>query len=145
MTFPPSPEVRNERLFATLLGSLVFGAGLVLDVMMLHWGLAGSDALVVSNLLTGVVAGIACWMLMIREREQRDEAVQRLHVISDMNHHVRNALQVIVYYCSQMEQEPRSETEHAIERIKWSLTAVLPQVQRTEELAEALQTTKRTT
>src|SRR5262245_47859450 len=104
MTFSPSPDVRNERLFSTLLASLVFGAGLILDVMMLHWGLAGSDALVVSNLLTGVVAGIACWMLMIREREQRDAAVQRLHVIADMNHHVRNALQVILYYCSQMEQ-----------------------------------------
>jgi light-regulated signal transduction histidine kinase (bacteriophytochrome) len=84
-------------------------------------------------------------MLMIREREQRDEGVQRLHVISDMNHHVRNALQVIVYYCSQMEQEPRAETEHAIERIKWSLTAVLPQIQRTEELADDLQPTRRTT
>src|SRR5262245_38698564 len=113
MTIPPAPEVRNERLFATLLASLVFGAGLVLDVLMLHWGLAGSDALVVSNLLTGVVAGIAGWLLMIREREQRDAAVQRLHVIADMNHHVRNALQVIVYYCSQLEQQPRSETEHA--------------------------------
>lgn len=131
-----SPEFRIDRFVATILALLVFIAGLLLDALMIQWGLPRADALVVSNLLTGGVAGVAYWILMIQESKRRAAAMRHIQVIAEMNHHVRNALQVIVYYCSQMEQQPRDEMQHAVERIKWSLTAILPQIDSGEPVGQ---------
>jgi hypothetical protein len=128
--------IRADRFLATLIGLLVFVAGLLLDALLIDVGMPRSDALILSNFLTGVVAGIGAWLLMIREQERRRAAMRRFQVIADMNHHVRNALQVIIYYCNKMEQEPRAETYDAIERIKWSLTEVLPHVEYPDSFRE---------
>ncbi|MGE5322881.1 MAG: hypothetical protein ACM3SW_08470, partial [Actinomycetota bacterium] len=60
----------------------------------------------------------------------------RLRVIAEMNHHIRNALQVIAYHAwsAKSEHEIASMNE-AVNRITWALQEVLPQFPGGEEHA----------
>ncbi len=123
-----SPYPLN-RLYALFFAIVVALTGILLDAILIRMGLSRYDVLVLSNILTGGIAGVAWWLFSLREHEQRTADLQRLHMVSEMNHHVRNALQVIVYYCSKMEDQSRTETQRAIERIQWSLQTILPQTE----------------
>lgn len=54
---------------------------------------------------------------------------ERLKVIADMNHHIRNALQVIAYH-STIREDKKSVAviDDAVKRISWALREVLPQL-----------------
>ena len=47
--------------------------------------------------LTGIVAGFLFYSLSNNERQRRQLVQERLRTIAEMNHHIRNALQVITY------------------------------------------------
>ena len=123
-----------SRLSASFFAIVVALAGILIDALLIRAGLTRFDVLILANVLTGGVAGVAWWLFAIREHEQREADLQRLRIVAEMNHHVRNALQVIVYYCAQMEDQSRQDMQHAIERIQWSLQTILPQIQADEEL-----------
>ena len=80
-----------------------------------------------ANALTGlVVAGL--FLELTRSVQNRRRLVQaRLEVIADMNHHIRNALQVLSYgtatHGNKLETEMMRES---IGRIEWALREVLP-------------------
>jgi hypothetical protein len=125
----PFRPYSSYRMLATIVALIVAAAGIFLDALLIKAGLSRVDILVISNLLTGGVAGIAYWLFAIRDFEQRASDIKRLEVVAEMNHHVRNALQVIVYYCAQMEDQSRDDMQHAVERIQWSLKTILPQME----------------
>jgi hypothetical protein len=64
---------------------------------------------------------------MRRDRERRDFVRERLRPISEMNHHIRNALQVISFY-SYRDQDDKAVDllKQAVNRIEWALNEVLP-------------------
>lgn len=77
--------------------------------------------------LTGaVVAGL--FLQYTRTLQNRRRMVQaRLEVIADMNHHIRNALQVLSYGTALHQNEKETEMmRDAIARIQWALSEVLP-------------------
>jgi hypothetical protein len=121
-----------SRLYASFFALVVALTGILIDALLIRAGLSRFDVLIVSNILTGGVAGVAWWLFAIREHEQRAADLERLRIVSEMNHHVRNALQVIVYYGSQMEDQSRGDMQRAIERIQWSLQTILPPVEAEE-------------
>jgi hypothetical protein len=125
MSFRPDS---SYRMLASVVALIVAAAGIFLDALLIRVGLARIDVLILSNLLTGGIAGIAYWLFAIRDFEQRAADIKRLEVIAEMNHHVRNALQVIVYYCAHLENESQDDMKHAVERIQWSLKTILPQI-----------------
>jgi len=52
---------------------------------------------------------------------------QRLRTISEMNHHIRNSLQVITYAtATQSNSESMEMIRSSVERIEWALREVLP-------------------
>ncbi|MGA2989238.1 MAG: hypothetical protein ABSD88_02100 [Candidatus Korobacteraceae bacterium] len=54
---------------------------------------------------------------------------ERLKVIADMNHHIRNALRVIAYHSTIREdKESVAVIDDAVKRISWALREVLPQM-----------------
>ena len=118
-----------SRLHASFFAIIVALAGILIDAILIRMGLSRFDVLILSNVLTGGIAGVAWWLFSLREHELRTADLKRLQMVSEMNHHVRNALQVIVYYCSKMEEQSRAETQRAIERIQWSLQTILPQTE----------------
>jgi signal transduction histidine kinase len=101
--------------------------GVAFDRILLHEGIPRYDLLGISNSLTGIVAGAFFWQAMRRERERRELVRERLSVIAEMNHHIRNALQVISFYSDRKQDaETLAMLQQAVTRIEWALKEVLP-------------------
>lgn len=113
--------------FCVFVVLLVTGAGFGFDRVLLREGATRLDIMLLSNGLTGLVAGGLFFQLGRYERERRKVVRARLRVIAEMNHHIRNALQIITYVASSQQQEDSVELiRNSVERIEWSLREVLP-------------------
>lgn len=101
----------------------VFLLGSLSDVWLQQQGRSLAVA-VVDDALVGLGAGL---LVFFYERRQRQNIIKKLEVIRLMNHHVRNALQVIACaaYAPQSEKLA-SEIHDAVVRIEWALREVLP-------------------
>jgi len=73
------------------------------------------------DLAGGFVVGL---LLFFEERRRRRYLAQRLEVIALMNHHVRNALQVIKY--AHYSADELKIIEESVARIEWALREILP-------------------
>ena len=66
-------------------------------------------------------------MVRIRILEKQRLLEQRLKKLAEMNHHIRNALQVVAGYAHQAgESEVVKRINDSIGRIEWALREVLP-------------------
>jgi len=106
---------------------LVAVSSYVLEGRLHRNGIPGRDLILLSSFLVGLVAGALVYFLSVRERQRRAYVDCRLRVIAEMNHHVRNALQVITFYSRKGEKQEVGVVE-AVERIQWALREVLPQL-----------------
>jgi hypothetical protein len=107
---------------------LVSGVGFGFDRLLRREGATRTDILLTSNSLTGVVAGFLFYSLSNQHRERRRLVQQRLQIIAEMNHHIRNALQVIKYATVAQTHADSVELIHSsVERIEWILREVLPE------------------
>ena len=80
-----------------------------------------------TNGLTGIVAGLLFYSLTNYERLRRNLIRNRLRTIAEMNHHIRNSLQVITYAnTAQKNAESVKMIRSSVERIEWALREVLP-------------------
>jgi hypothetical protein len=112
----------------SLLSLLLVALSSYLVELCLHRdGVPSRDLIMLSSLLVGLVAGVLVHLLSIRDRQRRAYVDCRLRVIAEMNHHIRNALQVITFYSRKGEKQEVGVVE-AVERIQWALREVLPQL-----------------
>jgi hypothetical protein len=101
--------------------------GFAFDRALAKDGVTRTDILLTSNFLTGVVAGFLFFSLSNYERLRRKLVRERLSTIAEMNHHIRNALQVITYATATDNQKNSVNLIHSsVERIEWALREVLP-------------------
>ncbi len=117
------------RLLLSCLGVLLLVGlvGFIFDYLLVEEGVRRIDILVESNALTGIVSAVFFYYLSNFERERRKMVEQRLQTIAEMNHHIRNALQIITYATFSQKQEDSFELiRTSVERIEWSLREVLP-------------------
>jgi len=121
-------SVRTSRYFAYAFGVFVFIVGIMLDALLIDVGTSRTLTLIFSNLLTGTACGIGLWLAARHEIRRRVNESYRLAVLDEMNHHVRNALQVMVLYSYSLEGDRAVELRKAVDRIQWSLTDVLPRI-----------------
>lgn len=78
----------------------------------------------VDNFLAGIAAGL---IVLLYERWREREVDKKLRTIRLMNHHVRNALQIISAASSSVDGAERSPmVQDAVRRIEWALREVLP-------------------
>jgi len=121
-------DSRRRDLLLSFLVVLVVGAlGLGFDWLLLKEGVKRLDVMVLSNGLTGVAVGLLYLQLSRIERERRAQVRQQLHTIAEMNHHIRNALQVIAYASTATDKTQSVELiRQSVERIEWALREVLP-------------------
>lgn len=106
---------------------LVALSSYILEVRLHRNGIPSRDLILLSSFLVGLVAGALVYFLSVRERQRRAYVDCRLRVIAEMNHHVRNALQVITFYSRKGEKQEVGVVE-AVERIQRALREVLPQL-----------------
>jgi hypothetical protein len=106
-------------------GAIVFILGL--SANWLSENVLSSRWHILDDLLLGATAGfIVLWYERLRTRA----LLQRLLIIREMNHHVRNALQVIIYAASAHKDDCLAEqVREAIQRIDWALKEVLPELE----------------
>ncbi len=117
-------------LFAGVLAAvLVFMVGAGLDWFVLHENESRNVAISLSDTLAAVIAGALVYRLLQYERDRRKLLRQRLEIIAEMNHHVRNALQVISFsnYSADSEQQLERIRE-GVNRIQWALKEILPRM-----------------
>lgn len=105
----------------------ITGVGFGFDRLLLREGVPRTNVLLLSNLLTGVVAGLLLIQSKLRAIEKQRLLEHRLKKIAEMNHHVRNALQVVTFYGHMAQDEKAAQLIHeSIQRIEWTLNEVLP-------------------
>ena len=116
-------------LAAIFFALLVWGVDMGMDSVMIRLGDTRGELLFVSDAVAAVLAGgLMLWVLLI-QRARHIETKQRMEVIGEMNHHVRNALQVISYWGVQERDRQQLRFIHeAVDRIEWALRDVLPRV-----------------
>lgn len=118
----------NRRLIAFLIvAGIATATGLLFDNFLLWQGVSRFQVLVASNMIAGTIAGLLFVQKRIREREKQEVLEDRLAKIADVNHHVRNALSVVVFYGKQSGNAHAAQlVQEAVDRIDWTLREVLP-------------------
>ena len=107
-------------LFALLLGVLVFVLGHFSDLLLIsgHPQLAMLDDVVFA---VATVAGV-----ILYDRWRRRRIRDKLWLISEMNHHVRNQLQIIQYSAyATGNREHFNRMQESVARIDWALREIL--------------------
>lgn len=82
------------------------------------------------SLLIGMVAGGLFLYVARHEKAHRDQMRERMRTVADLNHHIRNALQVIKLCGIQPEASLDGRQlqliKESADRIEWALREVLP-------------------
>jgi hypothetical protein len=82
--------------------------------------LQGQDALI-----TGVLAGSFVWVFLGAERARQREQQKQVEVVADLNHHLRNALEVILASDYLAHDTKAAAILNSVERIDNALSAIL--------------------
>lgn len=122
---------RNVALSSVLFGAAVALLGLGFDYFLVHEErLRSFTASLLLNVIFGAFATVLVHRLLAHEQEKRARVMERLAVIDEMNHHIRNALQVIAFKTANTANAAEvTEITLAVDRIQWSLREVLPRIE----------------
>ncbi len=116
----PSMYRRAGRSF--LLGFCTFLLGVLLEMAFQKFSITGVAALI-DNVLIGIAAGL---VVFAYEQQRYRDLNRKFAVITSMNHHVRNALQAILYSPYAFEQTEQIKViQDSVNRIQWALNEVL--------------------
>jgi hypothetical protein len=119
----PSSSLIRRAGTSFLLGFIIFLLGALLENLLAKFKVAGLAA-VADNLLIGILAGA---IVFAYESHRHKAMLRQMQVIAEMNHHVRNALQPILYSPYLKEQADQVRIiQQGTERIQWALKEVLP-------------------
>ena len=129
-----SPSLLRRAVFSFFLGFGIFLLGVALRTILDELAVSGITA-TIDDLLTGILAGL---LVFAYERHQHKLMLEKMRVVADMNHHVRNALQSIVYSPYLKEQAEQILTiQEGTRRIEWALREVLPGEEPTPPASQA--------
>ena len=78
-------------------------------------------------ILTGGLAAALVWVLLAAVRVRQKQVQQQIRVVADLNHHLRNALSVILASEYLRESEKATAILESVERIDTTLRLLLPQ------------------
>ena len=120
-------------LFAGAAGAATFAA-----VYWINWFLARVNLHADATLLDDTILGILVAVMVIGIQRQSEfrEHRHKIAVITEMNHHIRNALQIIIYIsfkASSLDKDEADLLRDAAKRIEWALREVLPAEQSATE------------
>jgi hypothetical protein len=121
--YPPKAQhAWGITLKSLALGFSVFFVGSTLAAWITLHNVHGFLALV-DNFAAGIAVGL---MVLLYERWRQREVDRKLQTIRLMNHHVRNALQVISAASWGPDGTAQPKIQNAVRRIEWALREVLP-------------------
>jgi hypothetical protein len=116
------PSMYRRAGLSFLLGFCTFMLGMLLEMALRKFSITGVAA-VIDNLLVGIAAGL---VVFAYEQQRYRDLTRKLAVVAAMNHHVRNALQAILYSPYAAEQTDQVKViQDSVNRIQWALNEVL--------------------
>lgn len=104
----------------------VFVLAVTADLWLGRAGINRIDLMLSGDALAAVAFGAVYMVFALRAEEKRLRVERQLHVIAEMNHHIRNALQAIVYVQNLQNQKYADVVQSAVKRIEWALNEILP-------------------
>src|SRR5262249_49028992 len=118
---PKLPSLFRRVGLSFMLGFALFVLGALLQRLLGTGNVTGVSLL--QDLVLGMVAGL---VVFAYEQRQHRAMLEKIAVISAMNHHVRNALQAISYAPYTEQAKQIQLIEQSVNRIAWALREVLP-------------------
>jgi NAD/NADP transhydrogenase beta subunit len=116
----------RARLFAGLAGVVVAVGTSVAEWFFYQAGEPPLIMMIATDVFAGVLAALLIAGVLGNMVDRTDAVRRQLETIAEMNHHVRNALQLIsfsAYYTH--DQETISTIRQGAERIEWALREIL--------------------
>ena len=131
ITKPESFWARHSGLLAISIALLGFALGMLQDIFLVSEGFSRWSLIILSNMFTGSIAGLLFYQYARNVRNHRDLVRQRMLTIVELNHHIRNALQVIKFWGVQhqnciLDDAQAQLMKDSVDRIEWALREVLP-------------------
>lgn len=122
---------RRSGLLTILIVLFVFAINLLQDIFLASEGFSRWGIVVVSDLITGGIAGALFYQFARNEKNRRELIRERMRTVAELNHHIRNALQVIKFWGAQHQNCALDEMQvklmkDSVDRIEWALREVLP-------------------
>jgi len=113
----------NPAAIALLVGCTTFVVGAAVAMVTTHYFPGTLPSFFADDFIIGASTGI---VVFFYEQRRNRFLMDRLRVIQEVNHHIRNALQVISYASAQHENERlRTMVCESSERIQWTLREIL--------------------
>lgn len=119
---------RHSGLLSLVVTTVVTALGFLLNLLLFHEGIPRKDLMLLGSLTTGLAAGWLFYQFLRNERIKREAMQQRIHTVAELNHHIRNALQVIRYAGGSKSTSDATQLQlinEAVARIDWALREVL--------------------
>jgi len=113
--------------WAAFSAAVIFVAVYSIDAWFVHHGLRRDATLLDNFLLSGLVFALGIAQ-QLRHEHQLERQRQLMGIVADMNHHTRNALQVIISrsVLSMADSAAIEDIRQAVGRIDWCLREILP-------------------
>lgn len=122
-------RVPGAILFAVLFTLLIFVVSSAADLLMLREHETARITIELSDAVSAFAIGLLSFQLVRMYQERRTKLRERVEVIAAMNHHVRNALQVISLSTHGKEnKEEIAAIRESMNRIQWALRELLPKI-----------------
>lgn len=122
---------RHAGLFLALILVFVFTLGMLQDFFLVSEGFTRWGLITISNIVNGVIAGALFYQFVKNEKIRHELVRERMHTIAELNHHIRNALQVIKFWGAQHQNCQLDDMQlqlmnDSVDRIEWALRELLP-------------------
>ena len=115
-------------LLAGIAAALIFLVSVTADLILLHGHEPARLTIEISDAVSAAVIGFLSYRIIRLQQQRREYVRQKVEVIADMNHHVRNALQVISLTTHGGKQEEIVAIRESVNRIQWALRELLPKI-----------------
>jgi len=120
------PSTAKLVVASVLAGVVVLAISVVLDFLLLVGHESTRTLVELSDLFA---ATLIATLFFIYGRIRQQQLLQRMQIIAEMNHHIRNALQVIASssYMGDRDKE-LAVLRDAVKRVDWALREILPKL-----------------
>src|ERR1051326_8881573 len=109
-------------------GCAVFVATFAIQWFIYVYLLGHNEFHFVGVSVASVLTFIFIQRMMDHSRQRRLETLRRFQTTSEMNHHILNSLQTILYQSYTLDDDVATRLKDAVDRIQWVLDRVLPAV-----------------
>jgi hypothetical protein len=117
---------RQGWAMALAAGLATFATVYIIDAFLARINLHAEATILDDTLLAILVGALVLFLERKHQRELREQ-LHRIAVMEEMNHHVRNALQAIIFLTFNLkDKEATAKLRNATEKIEWALREVLP-------------------